>query len=64
MLSFRYNYNNVLIYINFYIFRSSLAHKQLVYSCMKQSTSLTFETGPTRIYILLFAYIIYHHSVR
>jgi hypothetical protein len=47
MLALRYNYNNVLRYINFYIFRSSLGHHQRVYSCIKQSTSLTFDIWPT-----------------
>jgi len=48
MLALRYNYNSGLRYINLYIFRSSLAHHQTVYSCIKQSTSLKFEIGPTR----------------
>jgi hypothetical protein len=36
----RYNYNNVLIYINRYMFRPSLAHQQGVRSCMQQQLDL------------------------
>jgi hypothetical protein len=40
MLSLRNNYNNVLIYMNCYMFRFSLTHYQGVYSCIKQLSDL------------------------
>jgi len=39
MHTFRYKYNNVLIYINLYMFWASVAH-QGVHSCIKQSFDL------------------------
>jgi len=40
MHTFLYNYNNVLIRINFYMFLTSLAHPQGVHSCIKQPLGL------------------------
>jgi hypothetical protein len=37
MHTFRYNYNNVLIYVNLYVFRATLVYHQGLYGCIKKS---------------------------
>jgi hypothetical protein len=40
MHTFRYDYNYIVIRINFYMFVASMAHPQGVYSCIKQPLDL------------------------
>jgi len=55
---FRYNYNNIVICTNLYMFLASVAHPQGVRSCIKQPLGLIILSNMWNCYSFIYVWLI------